>query len=51
MSLAYSRASERGLDEIEDALEPPNQIDQRTGLPFGWREDDELDGFDSMLTG
>jgi hypothetical protein len=35
---------------IEDALTPPNKIDQNTGLPFGWDEEDELDGLGSLLT-
>jgi len=29
---------------------PPNQIDSLTGLPFGWDEEDELEGLGSLLT-
>ena len=42
-------ADEAGRDRIEAALEPPNKINTATGLPFGWNEDDELDGFEALL--
>jgi hypothetical protein len=35
---------------IDDALEPPNRLNPATGLPYGWREDDELDGLDDLVT-
>lgn len=44
-----SNADEQRRVEIDEALAPPNIVDSTTGLPFGWDEDDELDGFEAML--
>lgn len=49
MSVAYERADQETADAMEEALTPPNKIDGATGLPFGWSEDDELDGLGSLL--
>ena len=50
MATLHERANDQQLDKIEEALEPPNKIDPTTGLPYGWTEDDELDGLDALLT-
>ena len=49
--MIVERSDEKGRDMIEDALAPPNRVDPTTGLPYGWSEDDEMDGFASLLTG
>jgi hypothetical protein len=46
-----SNVDERQRDKVLEALEPPNRVNPLTGLPFGWDEDTELDGFDQLLTG
>jgi len=33
---------EQKLDAIDEALAPPNRIDPRTGLPYGWDDEDDL---------
>lgn len=43
--------SEEGQEEIDEALAPPNQVNPDTGLPYGWTEESELAGLDSLLTG
>ena len=51
MAVVRSRTDENGRESIEEALAPPNRIDPRTGMPYGWNEDTELDGLDTLLTG
>jgi|GEM_PF-4584139 len=51
MAFVLSRADAEGKETILEALEPPNRINQQTGLPFGWTDENELDGLDSLLTG
>jgi hypothetical protein len=45
------RSDEDGKDKIEEALAPPNRVDPITQLPYGWKEDEELDGFDQLMGG
>jgi hypothetical protein len=45
------RVSPEQWEDIAEVLKPPNRIDPLTNLPYGWNEEDELDGLDAMLTG
>ena len=51
MSYLRQRVNEEQWQDVVEALEPPNRIDPLTGLPYGWDEDDELSGFEAILTG
>ena len=48
--LLFERGGEDARERVEDALSPPNKINPATGMPYGWSEESELDGFDSLLT-
>jgi hypothetical protein len=43
-------ANDEKLDAIDQALNPPNKVNPATGMPYGWTEEDELDGLDTLLT-
>lgn len=49
MALAYERADENTREAMHEALEPPNRIDPVRGVPYGWDEDTELDGFNDLI--
>jgi hypothetical protein len=51
MTMTRERLSPEAMQEVNDALAPPNAIDPTTGLPYGWSEENELDGLDGQLTG
>lgn len=50
MAVLQKRVSPDHWDDITDALKPPNKINPLTGLPYGWVEEQELDGLDALLT-
>jgi hypothetical protein len=48
--LLKSRASADEWEEITELLKQPNKIDPLTGMPYGWSDENELDGLNALLT-
>lgn len=51
MACVREGADEQQWEQITEALKPPNRMNTSTGLPYGWDEDSELDGFEELLAG